>query len=532
MRGVKYKKKPFDRLKAAKGRSVATCLMQRTHPRSKEFSARNCEYESQKRYIDVYAVDIGCGDVDAFHRYEVRSWGVSTDSIVFLSAADNILHNARIYVSAYGMNAPLTHFPPLYPLLLAVVSQFFQISPEQSAKIAGSILFGANLFLSGVILVRVGGEKTEASDNIRGGIHTATKRNAVFAVIILAMSEYMITIHCKVFTEPLFITFMLLSFIYLEKYSRTLRLSAVTAAGAMVALACLTRYAGIVLLPIGIAHLRQLARSALFVFLPNSLLDDIKSPSGMTVLAIAASLCGLIALFAAYMSRHLKKKSFNEILDSIVDMSPMLKVAVLFLCAYPLFLACSISFADYTTPLSYRIMLPEYVVGFPLLIFGSLEFSDALLLKRKKLFSLILKIVVTLTLASYAFRAAALCSVIHSNGLGYSSRNWRNSKLVAYLRNIPRKTVIYTNGSAGVFYQTKRVAKTIPRKYVNGKPNPKYSTLLTQMRDDIEANGGVVVYFNDVPSSLIPSVEELKKELNMRTALKANLGTALRRLRK
>jgi 4-amino-4-deoxy-L-arabinose transferase-like glycosyltransferase len=171
--------------------------------------------------------------------------GVSTDSIVFLNVAENILESGRIYLTAYGENTPMTHFPPLYPLLLAGVGVVARCSPESSAKIAGAFCFAANLGLVTLFLRRCGFDL----------------KTAIFAVSTLALSEYMILIHAKVFTEPLFIVFMLLALLSLARHLETGRQSSLLVSAGCVSLACLTRYAGLFLIPLGALSILFFTRS-------------------------------------------------------------------------------------------------------------------------------------------------------------------------------------------------------------------------------------------------------------------------------
>lgn len=492
--------------------------------------------------------------------------GVSTDSIVFLSAAENLLNHGKIYVTAYGINEPMTHFPPLYPMLLAGLSFIFRCPIETSAKLSGALIFGINIQLVGMILIKCG----------------ISIKNAIFAILILAFSEYMIIIHAKVFTEPLFITFMLLGFIFLEKHLRNPQIFQLIIASMCISFACLTRYAGLPLIPLatfallffantawrsrinsififsivtltpltlwfirnislagtstnrgisfhplGIAHIRQLIRSILFVFLPNSVLENIKTLSGKYIMIalVLITLFSLILIYTLYC--RLKKYSIAEIWNYLNKMSYMLKILLLFLIVYPAFLVCSISLADYTTPLSYRIMLPEFIIAFPLFIGGLFQMGVVATKKHKKLLSLTLKAILILFLFSYSFRAYNLCSNIYAYGLGYSNLCWQNSKLIKFIKKLPKDTPIYTNGSAGIFYQTKRTPLPIPYKYVNGKPNQNYTKQLEQMELNLKHKHGAIIYFNNIASSLISTPTELQKQFNMKVILQTQDGLVM-----
>jgi hypothetical protein len=272
--------------------------------------------------------------------------------------------------------------------------------------------------------------------------------------------------------------------------------------------------------PLGIAHVRQFIRSVLFVFLPNSILDDLKSvPSKPVMVGLAVAL----VVFSGLVFVLIRKKSFpttGELKMFWKKSSPLMRISLLFLVMYPLFLVVSISFADYTTPLSYRIMLPEFVLAFPLLFASVCKIRGRLPVLANRA----LGIACLALFAAYAVRAGDLFWKIHSVGLGYSSARWKNSKILSFIRRLPPNTTVYTNGGAGVYYQTGIVTKAIPYKYVNGKTNPRYSRDLEAMLETVKSGLAVIAYFNDIPSSLIPTPEELASKLASTPTIKNSEG--------
>jgi hypothetical protein len=116
---------------------------------------------------------------------------------------------------------------------------------------------------------------------------------------------------------------------------------------------------------------------------------------------------------------------------------------------------------------------------------------------------------------------------IHSDGLGYSSVAWSESELIAYIRKLPLNTIIYTNGGAGILYQTNIRTKAIPRKYKNGKSNPRYPRDLGDMLKAVRSGQAVIVYFTDIPSSLLPTISELSKKLGIPPKVKTSDGMVL-----
>ncbi|MEA3451771.1 MAG: glycosyltransferase family 39 protein, partial [Bacteroidota bacterium] len=395
--------------------------------------------------------------VSAFFLYFTMNYGagVSTDSIVFLNAAENILEYGEILVTAFGEKIPMTHFPPLYSMFLAITSFILNCGVEFSAKIMATLCFGVNFFLIGVMCRKL-----------------QLKSLQILPVLLLfAMSEYMILIHVKVFTEPLFITFMLVGFIFLANYLEKASIKYLFYAGFSIALACLTRYVGIVLVgvgglsillflhrkflsrikyalifgvislsplflwfirnmilttnptnrhiifhPIGVAHTRQFIRSILFIFLPDSIIEYIKvTPMTIGIKIRLLLICLGISILFIVLIRKFWKSDFAKLKLFWNEQRALLGILTIFFFAYPIFLIISISFMDYTTPLSYRIMLPWII------IFGILFFRIAILVMSDNKIAKRIILIVFISLAcSYGIRGVRLTNKIYLYGSGYS----------------------------------------------------------------------------------------------------------------
>ena len=78
-----------------------------------------------------------------------RGPGVSPDSVIYIETARSLL--AGNGFSAEGK--PMTHYPPVYPLLLAVVGLFNHGDVVHAGRLIGALLFGVNLALLGLALL-------------------------------------------------------------------------------------------------------------------------------------------------------------------------------------------------------------------------------------------------------------------------------------------------------------------------------------------------------------------------------------------
>ncbi|MBI5203088.1 MAG: hypothetical protein HY925_15965, partial [Elusimicrobia bacterium] len=106
------------------------------------------------------AAAAGAGAVWWTTRFGTR---VFPDSAVYVSAARNLLRGSGFATSTANMEGfalftgtelqPVTHFPPLYSLLLAALSPFGG-DPLKVARPLGAALFGAIVFLTGLSVRR------------------------------------------------------------------------------------------------------------------------------------------------------------------------------------------------------------------------------------------------------------------------------------------------------------------------------------------------------------------------------------------
>lgn len=126
--------------------------------------------------------------------------GLAGDSIHYLSVAENILHG-RGFVDFAGQ--PLIWFPPLLPLLLAGLAWLLRQDVFLIGWVMNLLLWGLNLFLSGLIFMRL-----------------FRRHPAYFylsSLVVLTSTAYL-TIHNSILTDPLFLSFTLLFFLAGEAY--------------------------------------------------------------------------------------------------------------------------------------------------------------------------------------------------------------------------------------------------------------------------------------------------------------------------
>jgi len=158
--------------------------------------------------------------------------GISADSVAYMHAAKSLAEGKGFVY--FGFNAPFIQWPPLFPSLLAL-AELFRVDIWVAANYLNAFILGLIIFISGLWLSR----------NVRNGMYVLWGLGTlVFSVPLLYVSRY-------VWSEPLFILLLLLFIIEMEKYLKTQKFSFLLMAAIFAALACMTRYIGVVLILTG-----------------------------------------------------------------------------------------------------------------------------------------------------------------------------------------------------------------------------------------------------------------------------------------
>ena len=429
------------------------------------------------RFPLLIVVLAGLGTAHILVRTATYGATVGIDSFFFLSTALNFLAGEgwRDF-----LGDPLVWWPPLFPLLLAALG-WVGIDPLEAGRWVNAVAFGLTILAAGCWL----------RSNVR------SRWLALVATATLAASLPLSRWAAHLMTEPLFVLFTLLALIklaaFLQRGGRTpLLLSAV-----FTALAALTRYAGVVLIGVGVLVLlvrrappltARLKHAVVFgavssmplagVLTRNwaisgtltgprsgsgqSLSDSLSlvadgfrewaippnAPDGLGyLLSIAAGLVVLAAgAVVVWSGRNVGKGGQSP----SFGLGPALPFGV-FAVGYLVFIVAVVPF---TIPLgmNFRFLLPVYV---PLLLtavllldrFLSIEAAGWMAAGRYGLASL----VVLGALAHIGFSAQEnLRRTVQAYGTGYqygssNTARWQHSETLNYIRDNPIEGTIYSN---------------------------------------------------------------------------------------
>jgi hypothetical protein len=128
--------------------------------------------------------------------------GLNDDSIAYIAGARSILDGQGYREAWLVSNGPVTHFPPGYPAVLALLGFLTGLDPLRGARVLNSALFGLNVFLAGWLGWRM----------------TGSRLVGLLVAAGTLLSSSLLYIHARAMSEPLYIFLTLLSFLVLDEY--------------------------------------------------------------------------------------------------------------------------------------------------------------------------------------------------------------------------------------------------------------------------------------------------------------------------
>ncbi len=474
--------------------------------------------------------------------------GLSPDSVLYVAAARNLLGGGGLGVSFDPRQfSPLTHYPPLYPVLLAGAG-LSGIDPVDAAGWLGAALFAANIVMTGR-LVQLASRSAGA---------------AALAALLFMSAPPMAQVHTMAWSEPLFIACELLGFIFLASYLERPRRSALLAAALAAALACLVRYAGAALVLTGAAALawlgraekkKSLAQAGFFAlagaapvvawlvrnhlvagsatnraaaFHPPSLtslsagFDSIAGWFFPAQAPLGSVLLPLLVLLCAYPA--LARRSGGVSATAAVPAAKITSLLALWSGVYVIVLFLSMAFFDADIPLDSRILSPLYPAW---LIVGVNAWAAAPASSENRRLRMMGAALGAILVCSQLAGTVSWLAFGYRNGIGYASRSWRESPLARRLAGMGRAPV-FTNAPEAVYLVTGLAAFGIPAKIDSQTraPNAAYPVQLAALLHRLQTERGVLVYFKTVTWRwYLPPEAELAAELDLRILAREDDGT-------
>lgn len=458
---------------------------------------------------------------------------LSDDSIAYIAGARSILSGNGYHAIWLASNKPVTHFPPGFSSLLALLG-LSGLDPLRGTRFINSLLFGANTLLLGIIGWRM----------------TRSQSAGVLLALLFVANASMFRVHTAAMSEPLYIFFSLAAFITFYQYfvlsdpsigngvrsEVWLILTAI-----LTALAYLTRYAGLALLATFVIALvllqdtwrRRLTSAGIFIagFIPLVLAWAIRNKLAANnttnrklvyhplteeniktglynfaeflspvetwlrviiridnlVVIILFTIAFILLVWAAFNGL---KKFFQPAAETPEILS---FTSTLYIFGYLASIVSSMLLFDASTKFKLRINAPMYVSLLTMLVF----FLHWLWGKRAVYWRSLSAMIAVFILAVSAYGMSASVTQLRKGGQGYASFVWFDSEAMAFLRELPQGTRIYSNQPGPVYLYTDRPSYVLPDLVdpVTALPREGYEKGVAALKQDVLSGEAVLVLF-------------------------------------
>ena len=470
--------------------------------------------------------------------------GLSTDSVAYLDVARN-LASGRGFVFHTG--EPLVWWPPLYPMLLALIGFATGLDPAAFVHLVNAALFALVIYLS-ARLFRTGFR------------HNTTY--SLLGVCAVLLSIPLSLVYATAWSECLFIPLVLLFLVSAQRYWDSGSMLSLAVMTFSTALACLTRYIGIVLVPVGVVTIilasgvkfkTRVTRAILFAALSlaplglwlvrnyqltgtlaghrghgSSITDSVILCAQTTLPWYLFGLISELAVLAWVVVLTVRILSSRTAIGRVTSSLKAVLIgdfpAVLFLLTYATMLLATSSTAEYDQ-IGDRLLSPVFVPATLVLLkvgsylFGPAEQRTTALVSRVP--SVLLALWLCFPLASVVRTTAGR----YRNGAGgLNTMKWRESETVAYAKQMTSTkddVHVYSNGTDALWELARVNASELPRRWEVNQ-NDLYGHWPTE-------SASVLVWFNNRRwREYFFSVEELEEIANVEEVAYLSDGTIYR----
>ena len=450
--------------------------------------------------------------------------GISDDSIAYIAGARSILSGQGYREAWLASNGPVTHFPPGFSSILALTG-LSGLDPLRGTRFVNSLLFGANAFLLGLIGWRM----------------TKSRVAGVVLAFLFIANASLLRVHAVAMSEPLYIFLSLLAFLSFHHYFENIENRWLLLTGALVGMAYLTRYAGLALLVTFLVALillhetwqQPFKRAGIFILgalsflagwaIRNKLVADnatnrtlVYHPLSVenietgiyniseflipveawrrAVIKVPNLIVIIVALIGLAILIWLLYKGLKKFLQPLTERPEVLSfTSGLYIFGYLASILSSMMLFDASTKFKLRILSPVYVSLLVLLVY----LGYWLWQKRAPLWRGLVVVLAVFILALSANETYAVISQLRKGGQGYASFQWYDSEAMAFLRELPENTRIYTNQSGPVYLYTDRPNYVLPDLVdpVTGLPRGNYEQGVASLKADVLSGHAVLALF-------------------------------------
>jgi len=461
--------------------------------------------------------------------------GLTPDSAAYISAARN-LAEGNGFLTYNGLH--LVVQPPLYSIILAVIKKITLVDPQTSAGYLNAFLFGLIIYLSGILLLR----------------YLKSFVLILLGTVSVLISYALVQASLMALSELLFI-FLLLLFLYsFGTYQAKRDFISFFVFSASAALACLTRYTGIVMILLGVLGIFFFTRNTKkekfwhsVIFLLISVL-----PISVWVIRnyfISGTLVGLRAASSYTLFENLRffyntvfpwYLPFNSIVISFIliflvvaiwilfkssehrswnrDAFNLIGPSLLFVVLYSAVILVSSTTTAYDK-ISDRLLSPIYIP----VIFTLFFITDKILrrlveITHLKSIILFFAIGILLLMNSPVKNTMQITEqYIEQAGWGFNSDSWRKSETIEYLnrqKQLGKSHTFYSNEPEAVYLQTNLTTKCSPAKTFYNSPQ-LFSNEENLKQGWLNGENVCLVWFNNSNRSYLFTIDELQKNIKM-----------------
>lgn len=472
--------------------------------------------------------------------------GLSDDSIAYIAGARSLLAGEGYRAAWLESNKPVTHFPPAFSAALALTG-LAGINPINGARLLNALLFGVNAALLGLLGWRM--TKSSVAGIVLAALFVVN--DSLLRVHAAAMSEplflFFSLLALLAFGGATQVASTSAKSIFVDsadegRLRKRSEFICLALTGLLTSLAYLTRYSGLALAATFIAALillndawkKRITSSLIFLagFLPLVMAWGIRNR------IVAGNTTNRTLVWHPVTGDALSQglRTFSEFLVPIEEWrqewfrTPEIFAAVvvvillavlswvmvnglrrffnpsapmpevfgftngLYIFGYLASVLFSISLFDASTPLKVRILAPVYL---PLLLL--LVSAGVWIWKRfGRAGQFIVLGLGALIFSVSAVGQARTVASLAGGGQGFASFKWYDSKVIAYIRQLPEDIAIYTNEPGAVYLYTGRGCRVLPQRVdpVTGLVRDNFDWGVSFVQADVLAGRAALVLFN------------------------------------
>lgn len=412
--------------------------------------------------------------------------GISPDSIMYASTAHNIREHGSLLTFNGG---PLVFFPVFYPFFLAVIEFITRGDTVTAAPVINSLLFAGVIFFSGYIISKFKS-------------HSYLYKWLILLAIV--MSPALLEIYTYLWSETLFIlqvmVFVWAYWHYMQKHS----MLSLVLLGILVAISCITRYAGVTLIMTGgllmlldkqLTIPKKIKHILIFGFISISLLvaNLIKNrlSSGLStgtrepsITPLSKNLYYFGTVMNDWMGLPAKADNYALIIACLILVSLVAllvwkgiknriktgeTIIITFAAVYGIFIPVLASFSRFE-PLNSRLLSPMYIC----LLIGITSWVPDVIrhYKFKKQLIYAIPFVVLMLCFEYAIGATDYQRWYDENDYGvpgYTDDDWNTSEFIKFLKShkhlFKPGVPIYSDADEAVYFFTGESSTLLPHRY-------------------------------------------------------------------